>query len=265
MNIKTLCNLINLEPEIKNKVLSFFDGFDFSAVEEYLSLFKDYLMMDTALKELRETLGEDIDNIKILSCELKASSNIYDFYKIKGIPDEIYIETMKCYTRFIKETYQMTGKLYYDRFWWTTRQAGGHLFRIGALEYEITPNNIIEIHIPSDSDFSPSSVDESIKSSIDFFKKYFPELKIKEYQCHSWLLDNNLQKMLKEDSNILSFQRRFEIIDEGEKDDSIIEWLFQTKSHDYTNLKEDTYLQRNVKKYLLSGGVIKSSSGRLKI
>lgn len=50
MNIKTLCNLINLEPGIKNKVLSFSDGFDFNTIEEHLSLFKDYLKMDAALK-----------------------------------------------------------------------------------------------------------------------------------------------------------------------------------------------------------------------
>lgn len=50
---------------------------------------------------------------------------------------EIYFATMKCYPRFIDETYRMTGRLYFDRYWWTTRQAGCYLFIIGSFEYEM--------------------------------------------------------------------------------------------------------------------------------
>ena len=90
---------------------------------------------------------------KILACMLKASADVYDIYKEKGIGDGIYFALMKCYTRFIDETFRVTGKLYFDRWWWTTRQAGCHLFRIGELEYEmkhIDDSIVIGIHIPSD-------------------------------------------------------------------------------------------------------------------
>ena len=125
--------------------------------------------MNEAWLELQTIFGDDEGNIKILTCMLKASADAYAIYKTKGISDKIYFDTMKCYTRFINETYKMTGRLYFDRYWWTARQAGGHLFRIGELEYEmkhIDDKFVISIHIPSDAE-------------------YYPNLANAEYRCHS--------------------------------------------------------------------------------
>ena len=198
---------------------------------------------------------------------LKASADAYAIYKTKGISDKIYFDTMKCYTRFINETYKMTGRLYFDRYWWTARQAGCHLFRIGELEYEmkhIDDKIVIGIHIPSDTDFSPAAVDKSLMKAKEFFVEYYPNLANAEYRCHSWLLDSQLKGMLNKNSNIISFQNRFEIFDEGESDTEFIEWLYNTKSTDYSALPENTSLQRNMKRHLLSGGVIHNAYGRLK-
>ena len=266
MNILTLCDYIKLQPEIKFSVIEFVNDFDFNSVNKQLIGFQNYEQMSNALSELQTALGEDTDNIKILACMLKASANVYDIYKEKGISDEIYIATMKCYSRFIDETYRMTGKLYFDRYWWTTRQAGCHLFRIDELEYEmkhIDDDIVIGIHIPSDVDFSPSAVDDSIANARRFFSKYYPELSNAEYCCHSWLLDSQLRGMLKKDSNILHFQNLFEIFDEGEVGSDFLEWLYHTKSTDYAALPENTSLQKNVKKHLLSGGAIRNTYGRL--
>ena len=267
MNILTLCDRINLQPKIKSRVTIFSNVFDFSIVKDQLISFQNYEKMSEALTELQAILGEDTDNIKILACMLKASADVYEIYKDKGISDDIYFDTMKCYTRFIDETYQMTGKLYFDRYWWTTRQAGCHLFRIGELEYEmkhIDGDIVIGIHIPSDADFSPSAIDESLVNAKLFFSKYYPELSNTEYRCHSWLLNRQLKEMLNENSNILSFQNRFDIFDDGEIGIDFIEWLYHTKSTDYDTLPENTSLQRNMKKHLLSGGVIRNSYGSLK-
>ena len=198
---------------------------------------------------------------------LKASADVYEIYKDKGISDKIYFDTMKCYTRFIDETYKITGKVYFDRYWWTSRQAGCHLFRIGELEYEmkhIDGNISIGIHIPSDVDFSSSAIDNSLANARQFFTKHYPELSNAKYRCHSWLLDRQLKEMLNDNSNILSFQYRFEIFDEGEIGTDFIEWLYNTRTTDYDNLPENTSLQRNMKKHILSGGVIRNAYGKLK-
>ncbi len=267
MDILTLCNEINLQTEIKNRVLDFADNFNFDTVDKQLKDFLTYEKMSEALIELQAILSPDEDNIKILACMLKASVDIYDIYKAKGINYEIYFATMKCYTRFIDETCKMTGKIYFDRYWWTARQAGCNLFRIGTLEYEmkhIDDKVVIGLHIPSDADFSPSSVDESLTNAKTFFAEHYPELADCEYRCRSWLLDSQLKGMLSENSNIISFQNRFEIFDEGEVDTEFIEWLYHTKSTNYHDLPENTSLQRNMKKHILSGGVIRNAYGRLK-
>ncbi|MGN0449519.1 MAG: acyltransferase domain-containing protein, partial [Ruminococcus sp.] len=236
-------------------------------VDKQLKDFLIYEKMNDARLELQAIFGEDEDNIKILACMLKACADVYDIYQAKGISDEIYFATMECYTRFIEETYQMTGKLFFDRYWWTTRQAGCHLFRIGELEYEmkhIDDKIVIGIHIPSDADLSPFAVDKSLMNAKMFFAEYYPNLANAEYRCHSWLLDSQLKGMLNDSSNILSFQTRFEIFNEGEIGTDFIEWLYNTKSTDYSALPENTSLQRNMKRHLLSGGVIRNAYGRLK-
>ena len=223
--------------------------------------------MTQAQSDLQNMLGEDADHIKILACMLKASADIHSFYRERNIDDKIYFDTMKCYTRFMEEAYQKTGRFCFDRYWWTARQAGRHLFRIGALEYEKKPvedRTVISIHIPSDADFSPPSVRASIKSAKSFFANVYPDLKHAEYRCHSWLLDRQLEKMLAESSNILQFQNLFEILNEGEISTDFVEWIFQTKSTNHASLPENTTLQRAIKRHLLSGGVIRTPTGRLK-
>lgn len=267
MDILTLCNTIKLQPEIKRRVIEFADNFDFNTVDKQLKDFLIYEKMNDAQLELQTVLGDDEGNIKILTCILKASADAYAIYKTKGISDKIYFDTMKCYSRFIDETYKMTGKLYFDRYWWTTRQAGCHLFRIGELEYEmkhIDDKIVIGIHIPSDADFSPTAVDKSLMKAKEFFAEYYPNLANAEYRCHSWLLDSQLKEMLNENSNIICFQNRFEIFDEGEIGTDFIEWLYNTESTDYSALPESTTLQRNMKRHLLSVGVIRNAYGRLK-
>lgn len=267
MNIHTLCDKIELQPQIRNCVLSFIENFNFRTVDKQQRGYLIYKNMNEALTQTQTILGEDADGIKILSCMLKASVDAYGIYQEKGIPDEIYFATMKCFPRFIDETYETTGKLCFDRYWWTTRQAGCHLFRIGELEYEIKQigkDAVIGIHIPSDVNFSPLAVEKSLHDAYKFFEKYYPSLSNVEYHCHSWLLDAQLKDMLGNNSNIVSFQNRFEIFDEGEVGTEFVEWLYNTKSTDYDTLPENTSLQIKMKKHLLAGGVIRNAYGRIK-
>ena len=135
MNINKLCDKIELQQEIKTQVLEFVNNFNFQ--DEIQKGYFIYQNMKDALDKTRSLLGEDLDGIKILSCMLKETLHTYEIYKEKEIPEKIFFDTMKCFSRFINETFKMTGKLSFDRYWRTTRQVGCHLFRIGELEYEI--------------------------------------------------------------------------------------------------------------------------------
>lgn len=271
MEVLELCEKIGLQPEVEKQVEEISKEFDFGAAEEILKDFHDYDKMKEAWMRLEEKIGEDPEHMKILTCMLKASADAYEIYQKKGIEDSIYFATMKCYTRFLEEAYERTGRYVFDRYWWTGRQAGCHLFRIGELEYEIirtdgkSPegDSGISIHIPSDADFSPACVDESLGAAKHFFAEYDPALKSSAYCCHSWLLDPVLQMMLSQDSNIVSFQKRFEITDIGEAGTDYLEWIFKTQETEPEKLPEKTTLQRKVKEHILAGKVIRNVYGRL--
>lgn len=83
MDVLTLCLQINLQPEIKKCVIDFYNNFNFDIVSKQLKEFLIYEKMKDAQIELQAILGDDVDNIKILTCMLKASVDIYDVYKVK--------------------------------------------------------------------------------------------------------------------------------------------------------------------------------------
>lgn len=267
MDISALCDKIALQPHIKSRVLSFAEAFDFQQVDTIQKGYYAFAEMDRARQQVQALLGEDADGIKMLACMLRAAADTYSVYQAKGISEDTYFATIGCFSRFIEETYKTTGSWRFDRGWWTTRQVGCHLFRIGTLEYEVKHREdgpVIGIHIPSDADFSPAAVDGSLEAAFAFFQKYFPELEGADYCCHSWLLDGQLKQMLGKNSNILQFQNRFEILKEGEASESVMEWVFHAKTDDYADLPEKTSLQKAVKMHLLAGGVIRAPHGRLK-
>lgn len=266
MELLQLCSLIGLQPELEAKTAAFAEDFEFQRIQHLLLQFRDYPKMTEARVQLRSVLGEDPDGIRILTCMLKASADAYEVYRERGFGHGIYVDTMKCYPRFIRETYERTGRLCFDRYWWTTRQAGCHLFRIGTLEYEIKQmenNTVIDIHIPSDADLSPAAVDASVHEAKSFFAKHFPELTGCQYRCHSWLMDPQLKSMLKDDSNILHFQKRFTLFDPGEAGSEYIQWVFKTDATDTALWPEDTSLQKGIKQHIEKGGVIREAYGEL--
>lgn len=259
---------IELQSEIIEKLEFLSSQIDMKEVDCYLSQMTDVTTAQAAYQELKEYLDEGTERMKMLFCQLECARRIYDRYQEKGIPDTVFIATMKCFKRFIDECEVKNGWKYFDRGWWTYRQLSMRIFRIGDLEYELKEyerENVIAIHIPSDADFSNALVEDSLKQADIFFRTYFPEYKYTKYTCNSWLLSPELKLLLPNHSNILDFQRRFEIMKVNKENDEYIEWLFKKpKDTVYDKLPELTSLQREVKKLLLEGKSIGSAFGIIK-
>ncbi|WP_026507676.1 acyltransferase domain-containing protein [Butyrivibrio sp. MC2013] len=229
----------------------------YSEIEPYLNKLSDRNTMEEGNNELIKVLREDPGSFKILYCHLLMAVKSHDRYVISGIPDKIFIDTMKCFTRFAKECLVRNKSMYFDRAFWTYRQVSMNLFRLGELEYEICSDrgsDVISIHIPSDADLNDEKLDMSFKLAEFFFKSYFPSYRIERYICDSWLLSPALKELLGEDSGILRFQSYFEILDFDESNLDCLEWLFRVPAGTaYELLPEDTSLQRSVKQMLLGG------------
>ncbi len=229
--------------------------------EEIIAL-TDPAAAEQAFTALAQKLGEDA--LAMLGCYLKAAELARENYRKKGVSEEIYLATMHCFARFLGETLRRTGKLEFDRGFWTWRQTSGLLYRVEVLEFELlNKEKAISVHIPSDSDMTPGKVSASIKAGREFMTRYFPESSDWPMVCDSWLLCQNIGSLLPEGSNILSFQRRFRILEKQESKDCY-EWLFAVSEDTaLEDLPEHTSLQRSVKAHLLSGGKVGTAMGVL--
>jgi len=268
MTIQELCKRINLQENVAERVIGFTSSYDFSNLDKTL---QDLIQPETAksaYEKLLTTFPEDEDKIKLLSCYLIGASRVYEKYQEKGISDEIFTETFECFTRFIEECKEKTGKYAFDRAFWTWRQASMLLFRIGELEYELVNENgkkEISVHIPSDAGMSDEVIDSSLKAAQEFFDTYYPEYAECDYVCDSWMLFPKLKELLNEESNIIRFQNRFEIREENKEAKDIFEWVFKaSEDADVETLPENTSLQRKAKALLLKGDNIGIAVGVMK-
>ncbi len=268
MNLFELCEKIDLQKEMVVKIKNNLPDINFNMIDGQLSKLMKIDTAKDAYDYLKCYVSEDEEHIKILICNLECGCRIYEKYQEKGISDKIFFDTMKCFSRFIDECKIRTGKCFFDRGWWTYRQISMNLFRIGELEYEfkrLENENVMGIHIPSDADFRNTKVDESLNEAKEFISKYYPEYNNCKFICSSWLLSPKLTDLLDPDSNILQFQKRFDLISTKPDEKEYIEWLFQAPADtDYQKLKEDTSLQRKVKQLLLKGDNIGSGFGIMK-
>lgn len=265
MEIQKLYEMIELQTEIISQLESVEKELNLEQIDSCLNGLTERKTAAKAYEDLKTHLGEDTGNIRMLYCQLEAARRTYQNYQKKHISDRIFIDTMKCFTRFIEECGRKNGHLFFDRGWWAYRQASMSLFRIEALEYEFQERDgepVIALHIPSNADLTAESVDESLNQADAFFREYYPDFKYDKYTCSSWLLSPALNQMLSEESKIMCFQKRFDILEEKREDREFMEWLFQAPENaDYNNLPEKTSLQKKAKNLLLDGGYIGSAYG----
>lgn len=291
--IKELCSALEMPEEVTEEILQF---------EQELNLHKDQKkvpkQMTAAMNKLfheetwteglaalRGILGEDPRGMKMLTCMMKCGLKTVSIYKELKIPEKIFIASLKCFPRFVKEYKESFGVYGFDREWWTVRQLSGKLFRIGELEYElrecsqenenegednwdrkrkeVSVERYVSLHIPSDANLEPEAVRRSYREAGDFLHKYFPEYEHTEVRCSSWLLSPALSKVLPPSSRILCFQKDFIIHHVDEESDSFMQWVYKRSDLPLQMLPEETTLQRNLKQYLLTGGKVGEGAGKL--
>ena len=126
----------------------------------------------------------------------------------------------------------------------------------------LRPNDdVLNLHIPSGVDLTPSSVANSIQIGMDTAKKFYPEIPLNILMCSSWLLDPVLEVFLGENSKIAMFGKMFHRFPVGGGGRSGFHFIFPGKYEDERNLPENTRLQRAVKNHFLNGGHILSYGG----
>lgn len=266
MYLAELCRLIGLPAEMENRVLAFDREFDYSVISTETHKLLSRATWEQATKDIQKILGDDPAGVKMLACMLRCSCQAHQVYVEKGIPEVVFVDTMKFFSRFVNFHQAVHGFPAFAWGWWVPRQISLNEFRIGALEYETVETDTdrrIHIHIASDSALSLPRLRESYLNARRFFADFFPAYADVDMFCESWMLCPVLDELLPANSNILAFQRSFDVYKVDHENDGFMQWVYGRKDTQPTDLPERTSLQRKMKTHLLRGGKVGWASGKL--
>ena len=262
-NLSSLCSQLRMPAAVTDQVLQIAGELDLIALTPHLAQLFHADTWDQGLVQLKKQLSPDPLGFKMLTCHLLCALKTRENYRAKGIDDEIFLATMDCFPRFVGEHLVSFGTYGFDRDFWTPRQLGCVIFRVGRLEYELG-EGLVDIHIPSGGTLDRDAIAQSLTQGRAFIARYYPAWKDLPMVCHSWLLSPTLAQLLPETSGIRIFQSFFDITPTGEEDQSYLEWCYKRTDLSTEKLPEDTSLQRALKAHLLSGNPFLDAKGTLK-
>lgn len=256
MNIELLANKINLNSELKNKVLSLVER-DRAKLISLCKKADNYNFKSVFAKN---------DMIKLAVALLYSVEFTYPKYQKAVISDEIYFETMKDIAVWCENNNNKGLK----NLPWIKNHLNFELFKLGRLQFQIykcdnrTLNydllpfnfgeNLIYVHIPQGEKLVYAECVNSLKNAKRFFGEYFPNYDFDYFFCESWLLYGENWQFMNSSSNILQFSTLFDLVYSVEDDRQAIERIFGKRKIIKSKYEEKTTLQRNAKRFMQNGG-----------
>jgi hypothetical protein len=213
---------------------------------------------------------------------LSAVPDMRRWHQSHGVPEEVSRDTLADLGRHVRLYRLRTGHTGLNSHWWISLHFRGGLFAIGRLQY--TPFHLqtgpggplfwydeataaalgsgfrrgdpaLGLHIPEAGPLTPSRCAESFRSARVFFNQRFTEYSEAIAVCTSWLLDDQLLEYLEADSNIVTFQRRFELVPGvRDSDSSAFHFVFGRAPDDIDALEPHTRLERAILQHVRNGG-----------
>lgn len=199
----------------------------------------------------------------ILVFYLRIACEVYEDYKKMDISDKVFEDTFYDITIWCEECYRKYGFYGLEEAGWISVSAQMKLFRLGRLQFEPIVleedmrgktktlkqgAHVLNVHIPAGEKLDYAECQESFKRAKKFFRDSY-----EAYVCDSWLLAPALRELLSENSNIVKFQRLFEIVNVHHKFPQAEQRIFQDVRVDKENYPENTILQKKAKEYILAG------------
>ncbi|GAA1553133.1 hypothetical protein GCM10009804_07630 [Kribbella hippodromi] len=151
---------------------------------------------------------------------------------------------------------------------WVTHHFRGAIYALDRLHFErqrcwfdardeggpAAGEPVLGLHIP-EGRLTPESVDAALERARAFFRAHYADEQYAYATCVSWVLDPQLAEYLDAETNLIRFQRRFELLPAVEKDDSVtvVEFLFKRSLPELDTLPQATTLQRAVVRHIRSG------------
>jgi hypothetical protein len=125
----------------------------------------------------------------------------------------------------------------------------------------------LSLHIPPAEPLTPEACDESLRRMSTAFAKVYADAQPRIATCTSWLLDEQLTEYLPADSNIIAFQKRFELVPGArDDDDAFLLFVFgPDRPKDLDALPQRTTLERAAVRHLRQGRHWRMRTGWLRL
>ncbi|WBB78661.1 acyltransferase domain-containing protein [Micromonospora sp. WMMD882] len=180
------------------------------------------------------------------------------YHRDHGVPDAVSWATLADLGRNLAIDRRMSREGWPVMQSWLTLHARGGLYELGRLQHQRSGDDAIGLHITEAGPLSPAAVTASLDEARAFFPRHFPDERYTAFSCGSWLLDPQLREYLPEGSNIVRFQRMFELepyeAPEGlDADVEVLRFVFRSLSTPLERLPRRTALQRAVVDHLTAG------------
>ena len=220
-----------------------------------------------------------------------------EWHLARGIPDDVSWASLVDLGRHMAIHRRAYGATGVDAAWWLSLCLRGEAFDLGRLQFtyfalgrsDDTPwwypweeaeklgdgfrrgDACIGVHIPESGPMTPEACDESFRQAAVFFDNHFPASAQERRlaTCWSWLLDDQLANWLPEASNVVRFQRRFELVPGSlGSDGNALSFVFRKQpppegvTEEFLgSLPARTTLERALVSHLRAGGEWCSRSG----
>ncbi len=132
---------------------------------------------------------------------------------------------------------------------WIDVVFSGRLAELGRVQFEDEGDGVLDVHIPETGEpLDPAACDASFARAREVFPQHHTA------RCTSWLLDPQLTGVLPEVSNIVRFQRRFELQADGEdRNEDVLRFVFHTADKNLDRLSPRTTLERALVAHMRAG------------
>ena len=210
---------------------------------------------------------------------LGALADVRQFHAQRHIPDEISWATLADLGRNLVRDRLLLGDGGLRTSGWLTLHFRGSLYQLGRLQFDrrdATRARVgdssgesepaVGIHIPESGPLTPEACDDSVAQAKPFFTRHFPETPPRVGVCTSWLLDPQLAEYLRPESNIMRFQRRFELVGDGlDGDVDVLRFVFHRIAPNIDDLPQRTTLERAIVTHLRAGKHWRNPTGWLNL
>ncbi len=219
------------------------------------------------------------------------ADELRELYQSYGVPEDVSDATLEALARH-GETHRLKwGTTGVDAGWWMIPILRGEILQVRSLKFHRvhlgvgplapfpwlddtamsrlgdgfrTGDLSVGIHIPARTDLSRGALDVTFARAREVLARVWPTSTRRLATCQSWMMDERLVDALGEESNIVGFQRRFELIAPFEHDvATVVDFVFGASHTDVAALPASSRLQRVIRDVLASGGTWHNRTGWL--